>query len=258
MRPTTSNRGLCRAALLLSLLFLLGPVTGCDRQGVVTPTAELLELGSYGVAMPEPSGLSLAGDGVSLYAVSDATNHVYELGMNGAVLATLDYTGVDLEGVAFDASDNTLMVVEEGSREIVRLSTSGEELSRHAVDVPGTETNSGLEGIAIRDADHTVFVVNEKNPALLFRLNADFTVASEHNLGAGIDYSGICHDASTGLMWVVSDQAKVLFTWDPESGVGDVFDLPVNKPEGVAIGLDGRIYIVSDADDRLYVFEVAN
>ena len=208
--------------------------------------------------MLEPSGLSLAGGGASLYTVSDATNQVFLLSLNGAVLATLDYTGVDLEGVVFDASDTTLLVVEERSREIVKLSTSGQELSRHALDVPGSGMNSGLEGIAIREADHTIFVVNEKDPALLFQLNADFTVASEHELGAGIDYSGICHDAITGLLWVVSDQAGVLFTWDFESGVVDVFNLPVNKPEGVAIGPDGRIYIVSDADDRLYVFEVAD
>jgi uncharacterized protein YjiK len=256
VRPTTRSRGLKRTTSLLGYLFLLVVVTGCDEQGLIAPTAELRQLGSYDVAMPEPSGLSMAGAGVSLYAVSDATNQVYELGLDGTVLATLEYTGVDLEGVAFDASDNTLLVVEERSREIIKLSTSGQELSRHALDVPGAVPNGGLEGIAIRDSDHTLFVVNEKEPALLFRISADFTVASEHDLGAGIDYSGICYDAVTGLMWVVSDQAEVLFTWDPQSGVRDVYDLPINKPEGVAIGPDGRIYVVSDAADRLYVFEV--
>jgi len=242
----------------LCVFILLVAASGCDRQGIITPTNELHELGSYDVAVQEPSGLSLAGDGTSLYTVSDATNQVSLLSLTGAVLATLDYTGVDLEGVAFDVSDGTLMVVEEGAREIVKLSTSGQELSRHELDVPGSGMNSGLEGIAIRESDHTIFVVNEKDPALLFQLNADFTVASEHGLGAGEDYSGICHDAITGLLWVVSDKAEVLFTWDAESGVGDVFNLPINKPEGVAIGPDGRIYIVSDADDRLYVFEVGD
>ena len=244
-------------ASLLGFLFLLVAATGCDEQGVLTPTVELWQLGSYDVAVPEPSGLSLAAGGAGLYTVSDATNQVFLLGLDGAVLATLDYTGEDLEGVAYDASDNTVLVVEERSREIVKLSTSGQELSRHALNVPGTDANSGLEGIALRDADHSLFVVNEKEPALLFRLNADYSVASEHDLDAGADYSGICHDAATGLMWVVSDQAEVLFTWDPQSGVRDVFHLPVNKPEGVAIGSDGRIYIVSDADDRLHVFEVS-
>lgn len=235
---------------------LLVAALGCDKQDVTTPYAELRQLGSYDLAVPEPSGLSLSEGGAGLYTVSDATNQVFKLELDGDVLATLEYTGEDLEGVVYDAAGNTLLVVEEGAREIVTLSTDGQELSRQSLDVPGTSANSGLEGIALRDTDHTLFVVNEKEPARLFRLNADFSVASEHDLQAGIDYSGICHDAISGLLWVVSDQAEVLFTWDSQSGVRDIFHLPVNKPEGVAVGSDGRIYVVSDADDRLYVFEV--
>lgn len=240
----------------LFLTILLVAAQGCDKQDVTTPFAELRQLGSYDLAVAEPSGLSLAEGGAGLYTVSDTTNQVFLLDLNGVLLATLDYTGEDLEGVVFDAADNTLLVVEERAREIVKLSIAGQELSRQPLAVPGTAPNSGLEGIAIRDADHTIFVVNEKEPARLFRLNADYTIASEYVLDAGIDYSGICHDVITGLLWVVSDQADVLFTWDPQSGVRDIFHLPLNKPEGVAVGADGRIYVVSDADDRLYVFEV--
>ena len=81
-------------------------------------------------------------------------------------------------------------------------------------------------------------------------------MATEVALGAGIDYSGLCYDVDTGLIWVVSDQAQLLFSWDEQAGVQASYHLPVDKAEGVAIASDGRIYIVSDADNRLYIFEV--
>ena len=236
-------------------MILLVATAGCDKQGATTPEYALRQAGSYDIDVEEPSGLCLAADGAGLYTVSDATNQVYLISLTGTVLATLAYTGVDLEGVAYDAVDDVLLVVEERSREIVELSTAGQELSRHVIDVPGSAPNSGLEGIAIRAADHALFVVNEKDPARLFGLAADFSVSNEYQPDAGIDYSGLCHDAITGLLWVLSDQAEEVFTWEAQTGVHDVYRLPVDKPEGIAIGTDGRVYIVSDADERLYVFE---
>ena len=242
---------------LVGLLVLFVAATGCDEQAPTEPADGLHQVGSYDIAVQEPSGLCFTPDEAGLYTVSDATNQVYRLGLDGTVLATLAYTGDDLEGVVCDTTDGSLFVVEERLREVVHLSSTGAELSRHALTVPGSDAGSGLEGITLRASDHTLFVVNEKNPARLFRLNADYSVAEEVALGAGIDYSGLYYDDETDLIWVVSDQAQLLFSWDAQAGVQDTYHLSVDKAEGVAIAADGRIYIVSDADDRLYVFEGA-
>jgi uncharacterized protein YjiK len=245
-----------RSESLFMVVFLLVAALGCDKQDVTNPATALREVGNYDLDVTEPSGLCFNANGTELYTVSDATNQVFRLSLNGTVLATLDYTGMDLEGVAFDTSDNTLLVAEERSREIVRITLSGHEVSRRLLVLQGSGGNSGLEGIAVRTSDQVIFVVNEKDPARIYELQPNYVVANDYAPDAGVDFSGLDFDAASGLFWVVSDQAEELFTWDPESGVHEVFQLPVNKPEGVAIGPDGRIYVVSDADDRLYVFEV--
>ncbi len=126
----------------LAILLLLITAGGCDAQSTLPP------------AVTEPSGLCFSADGGGLYTVSDATNQVFLLSLTGEVLNTQDYTGSDLEGVVFDPSNSSLLVVEERTRENDRLTLSGDELSRHAVDKP--------EGVAIA-ADGRIYVVSDAN-----------------------------------------------------------------------------------------------
>ena len=113
----------------------------------------------------EPSGLSLGKNNRSLWVVSDAPeSEIFEINLQGDVLRKLNFTGDDLEGIAFDSLGNTLWVVEEKLRQIVQLNLTGQVLKRYNVVIDG-DPNNGLEGISISHQSD-IWTVNEKNPGL--------------------------------------------------------------------------------------------
>ncbi len=217
-------------------------------------TISLIE--EYNIPVPEPSGLSLSNDFKSLWTVSDNTGDIYNITLDGTLISKLDYNGSDLEGIAIDPRDSTIWIVQEGSREIIHLDISGKEISRNKIDVSGTGSNSGLEGICF-DKNLTHNVINEKSPMLWVKLNSDFSISTEKELSISSDLSGIVYDNSRNIFWIVSDKSKLLLQWEPSKGLLNSFDLPFKKAEGVAINtIKQLIYIVSDATQKLYVYKI--
>ncbi len=211
---------------------------------------------SFPLQISEPSGLSLDFDGQALWTVSDQTNRVFKIDLQGHILKTLSYHGHDLEGIAADTIRHTLWIVEEHTREVVELDTTGRELQRHRI-LSGND-NSGLEGICI-DAKHRFFVLKEKKPGLFIALNSDFTIKSKREITFAGDYSGMCADTLSNRFWILSDQDKSLFYWDRQNGVLSRYSLDVTKPEGIAVDFfAGLAYVVSDAQSVLYVFRLPN
>ena len=154
-----------------------------------------------------------------------------------------------------DPSDGTLWVVEEERREIVHLNASGRVLGRRPRDLQG-KANSGLEGICL-DSTGTVYVLNEKDPGLFVALNADLLIANLRQLDFAEDLSGLDCDGGSGCFWILSDQSRMLYLWSPETGVVSAYPLPFDKAEGVAVdAAAGRVYIVSESEDRLYVYSI--
>jgi uncharacterized protein YjiK len=244
-----------RAALIFGAAFFF--FSSCDINDTAGPEENngLKLLGEYSLEVPEPSGLTLNGDRDALWTVSDNTYHVYKISLDGRLLDELNFNGNDLEGVTFDSTDNTLWIVEEQLREIVHLSLSGAELERFNTDLAGSG-NSGLEGICLDD-EESLYLLNEKEPALWAKLKSDFKVELQEEIPEAVDLSGICYDAENSAFWIVSDQAKKVIHWSPASGLIKAYDLPFEKAEGVAYDpLLGRLYIVSDLTGKLYVYEI--
>ena len=54
-----------------------------------------------------------------------------------------------------------------------------------------------------------------------------------------------------------SDQSCTLYLWSPETSVVSAYFLPFDKAEGVTVDTAaGRVYIVSESEDRLYVYSI--
>ncbi len=220
------------------------------------PVRSLQLVSSFPLQIPEPSGLSLDFDGQALWTVSDRSNRVIKIDLQGHILKTLSYQGHDLEGITVDTVRHTLWIVEEHTREVVELDTTGRELERHRI-LSGND-NSGLEGICI-DAEHRFFVVKEKKPGLFIALNSDFTIKSKREISFAGDFSGMCADTLLNRFWILSDQDESLFYWDRQKGVLSRYSLDVTKPEGIAVDFNkGLAYVVSDARSVLYVFRLQN
>ena len=76
-------------------------------------------------------------------------------------------------------------------------------------------------------------------------------------MGFALDYSGLTWDPKRSSFWIVSDQSRALYLWSPKSGVLEEYGLPFPKAEGIAVDEAAkRIYIVSDSENRLYVFRL--
>ena len=125
--------------MIMQIAFLLITflLSGCTTQEVLGGHPDLKLMAKYNLNVPEPSGLSLGEDKNSLYTVSDGTGLIYRLNLQGKTIATLNFKGNDLEGVAYDSLRRVLWTVEEGKRDLVQLDLKGDETKRFHIDFSG-------------------------------------------------------------------------------------------------------------------------
>ena len=243
------------AAIVLMMLSLL---TGCSDSNPVPPIANpITPLISYQLDIPEPSGVCFGKNYETLWIVSDAPdNMIYQTDLQGNILQTLAFTGDDLEGIDYDHMNNVLWLAEEQLQEIVKISTGGQELDRLHVPIQKSAVN-GLEGVAMTDPSG-FWVVNEKNPVVLARLDSLGNVMHVYDDALAQDYSDVCFDPARNILWIISDESRLLIAWSLESGMIERYSLPFDKGEGVAVHPDSDlVYIVNDAESRLYLFDMS-
>lgn len=245
------RRGRLGAAALWTLLI------GCDSanpNNATPPDLQLVLQVSYRVDVEELSGLSLDLGGSRLWAVGG--RRIYRLSLDGQVQERLAFRGDNLEGIAYDPADSTLWVVEEKQREILHLDLDGGVLDRHRLNLEGP-SNSGLEGICIGAAGR-LHVVNEKSPGLVLTLGPDLDTAVRSEISFAEDLSGMDCGAEPGRFWLVSDQSRALYLWEPGTGLLAAASLPFKKAEGVAVNAAARLaYVVSESEERLYLYSFA-
>ena len=250
-----------RLLLLLSLLSAGVPLADRERNEppvvpVRSDSLHVVRVVALGVR--EPSDLCLDRDGVHWWTVSDKTGLVYELRLSDcAIVGTLGYHGVDPEGIWQDPADGTLYVTEERTREIVHLDARGRVLSKVTVAGLGGDANSGLEGVTSGPVTGSFWVTQEKHPARLVETDTAGRVLRRIGVGYVGDLSGVTHDPRTGQLVVVSDESRKVCWTGPEGELVSAFRIPVVKAEGVAIDTTrGRVYVVSDREDRFYEFRL--
>ncbi len=242
--------------LLLKYLIIVSLFSLCDScsKNDELPAQNTLELlASYKINVLEPSGLAVNSNGTILYTVSDNSNKIYKLSTTGNVLQTFNYVGNDLEGVS-TFTTNKLLVVEERTKEVVAYDMGTGTFSKHSINYENTDANSGLEGITYNANDNTIFILNEKDPGLLIRLKSDFTIVSKVELRFANDYSGIFYETATNDLWIVSDQNKTINKCNLQGQLVKSYPINVVKAEGIAV-FDDKIYVVSDAEAKLYIFK---
>ncbi len=242
----------------------------------------------------EPSGVTLSHQKDALWTISDDTKKVFKLDLNGKLIKGESFKIPEkgLEGLVLDPTGRFLLGIKEETNEIMKIKIDAEKVAdRNPLDkmvgydsiasfFAGGEDNKGLEGIAWNDTTGTIFVLKEGVPGLLVEVSADLQTIRSHQLlnqdngfhdndlnSDEIDFSGICYDSSRHCFWIVSDKAKRLFLYDcAAEKVTQSFRLgyahkgkyrEIEKAEGVEIDPDSnRLYIVSDKEAMLYVFDI--
>ena len=239
--------------ILLAFLFF-----GSCKKDSQTPMGELELVNSYTVDVPELSGLSFGPDGNTLLTVSDKTNRIYELDMEGVVLRTLEFEGVDLEGVTYNPDENLIAVVDESLRSVTLVDyNSGHDLETYPIDILYGSLTNGLEGISYNISNKDYYIVNEKDYGMLVVWNPLSGLISQSLLQFAADYSGIYTDVESSVLWIVSDESKRVYKCNLNAEVTMTYNLDALKYEGIVIDND-LIYLVNDATSKLNVYRVKN
>jgi len=251
-------------------------------------------IGDPALGLNEPSGLSLNADGTALYTVSDDTKAIFCMDLNGRVSTSESFfvNAIDLEGLALSCDGRRLLAVQEETNSVISFDlASRRDLQRRplaemvnyasvAMHFPAQPDNKGLEGITINSTNQHVLVVKECRPGLLIELDAECSTIlssrlltpengfSHPKLGPRrLDFSGLSYDSLRDSLWIASDQGQCLFHYDWKCDrVLQRLDLRfddggkfkrVRKAEGIAVDSErGRVYVVSDRDAELYVFQL--
>lgn len=242
----------------------------------------------------EPSGLMLSHERNALWTVSDKTKKIFKMNLVGELQKddSFEIPDTGLEGIALDPDGKFLLMVYEEENEIIKLNIDTQEvidrkpisemagfgvIAEYFIDSP---PNKGLEGITWNTDTGSIFVLKESVPGLLIEVSTDLQTIRNYKLlnedngfrdndvsGDKHDYSGICYDRKRNQFWIVSDKAKrlYLYDWNRNEAIrsaalayhkkGKLRE--IDKAEGVTIDPDAnRLYVVSDKEVRLYVFDI--
>ena len=237
---------------VISLLFYVSCVNTTDPADL---PQNLVLLSSWPLNIQDPSALSKSHLPGHFLTVSDNSGNVYLITDEGEIVEILPMGGHDLEGIEYVPEKNLIYMLEEQRRWVVSLTPQGVALDTFRLDIPTQNINDGPEGIAWHTVREQFFIVNEKNPAIMFVYDSLFNRVGQYPLSFAKDYSSIDYDQHTGYLWILSHESKLLARCNTE-GVPDklyITDLP--KGEGVVVDSpNNRIYIVCDETEKLYVF----
>jgi uncharacterized protein YjiK len=212
----------------------------------------LKKLDDHKLHVAEPSDLAFANG--KLYTVSDAHSKIYEIDDDGDVKDELDIEGHDLEAVAVDANGEFL-VADESRAKIWHIDRDGH---RHdPIEIPDADDgNSGIEGLAFARNGH-LMVAKEKDPARIIELDGDGDEVANEKVDFSDDLSALAYNPEDKHLYALSDEDHSLYRLDSDWNVDTAWKLPIKHPEGIAF--DGSIlYIASDSEERLYVFELGD
>jgi len=213
----------------------------------------------YPISVVEPSGIAYNPVGDNLFVVSDEGG-VYIIAKDGTFIRMFAPISGDLEGVAFDESNEALLVAEERQRQIIALAPTGEIILVLPIDLLGYNNfdNRGIEGIALNSKSGDLYVSKERQPNFIIRIPR--TGDPEPFRIEGLpDISDLFYDSETKLLWVLSrGDESIHFVNESLETACRPFYFGIKDVEGLTRDKEGNLYLVADrnqiGDDKLYVF----
>jgi uncharacterized protein YjiK len=241
---------------IIITLFIIS-LTSCDSDTTSIPVIKLLEpiaeidLSSI---LSEPSGIVYNSVNNSFYIVSDTLPQIFEIDIDGDLLGSIQVNANDLEGITLSINRDTIYVVEESDNLVTSFLLDGTKIKSFSVDV-STNSINGLEGIAI-DANNNIYVLNEKLPRYLVKLQNEFEI-SRTEITAADDISDVCYDSVLDCLWIISDESEKILKVTKSGSVISEWHIPFSKGEGITL-VDNKIYVVRDSNAKMYIFDKPN
>jgi uncharacterized protein YjiK len=215
----------------------------------------------------EASAVTFNWNSGSLFVLGDEGDALVEVDAKGNQLSVMTLTGFDdTEGLTY-IGNNQFVLLEERLQDAYLLTYQpGGSVDRTALksaSLGDTVGNVGLEGISFDPISGAFVAVKEKTPQQALKAVIDFTAGTAQvtnlftpNLGV-LDLSDVQHLSTVpGLvgtpdaenLLIYSQESLLLMEVDPMGNILSSLDFSAFSPvaEGVTIGPDGTIYIVSE------------
>lgn len=229
------------------------------------------------------SGLTYNPDTGTLFTVSDHGGYILELSLTGDVVRKIGLADFpDAEAIEY-VGNNQYLIADETDQSVSLVSFDENDSQISAQDIKskislGMEfsKNRSFEGLACDLTDKTVYVVKEHKPRRLYTIKG----LIENNEGEPLnlrinndpacekrlflkDLSGLAYDQARRHLLVLSHESKLLLELDQDQRpIGSLsllkyqsgLEASIPQAEGLALGPDGAIYIMSEPN-LFYVFQ---
>jgi uncharacterized protein YjiK len=217
----------------------------------------------------------------TLFTVTNKNPELVELSLDGRIVRRIPLTGFgDAEAVEY-ISPGTYVISDEYNQRLIKVhldestlfldSADAEQLTL-GIDAGG---NSGFEGLAFDNQGQRLFVAKERKPVQIIEVRGFpnlvpgspnvLEVTSSKRRDAGLfvrDLSSLQFDERSGHLLALSDESRQILELDTQGRpVGNVslskgsmgLSNSVPQAEGIAMGDDGTLYVVSEPN-LFYVF----
>jgi len=228
------------------------------------------------------SGLTYNALTNSLFACINGTPTIYELGLNGAVVRTINLTNFeDTEGIVWIGGTDYIIIEERRGRAVhitIGAGTTSIAYPANFMQLSGTwGNNQGLEGVSYNPATNELIIVKEKMPLTLYSFvvpvgySGTITPTNPFNLATNnfgfTDVAGLhhldlntympCGDDVSDRYLILSEESEALVETDntgteysrldlSAGGASGTLAAALPQAEGVAMDNQGNIYLVSE------------
>ncbi|MFS2197527.1 SdiA-regulated domain-containing protein [Pseudomonas sp. Pseusp3] len=218
----------------------------------------------------------------SLFTVTNKRSELIELSLDGRILRRVALVGFgDPEAVEFISAD-TYVVADESQQRLIKIHLEQDTTFVDAADAEqvtigvNMSNNKGFEGLAYDSVGKRLFVAKERDPMLIYevhgfpRFNPEESysvhVINNSKRDAGLfvrDLSSLQYDERSGHLLALSDESRLILELDVDGRPLSTMSLSkgsqglqknVPQGEGIAMGDDGTLYLVSEPN-LFYVFK---
>lgn len=234
--------------------------------------------------LDDASGLTYHSPSNTLFTVLNQAPKIVQLSTDGEILNTIEVAGVkDMEGITH-VHGNQFIIVEESKNRLIlveldenqkKIDVSQQPQLTLSIDL--TDRNKNFEGITWDESNNRILVVKEKNPKQLLEIKGFVTTNNiSQNTNVSIqdlthiypflnsmrDLASITFHDETGHLVLLSEESKLIKEYNREGKTVSAMLLwkgfhglskAVPQAEGIAIGPDKEIYIISEPN-LFYVF----
>lgn len=258
-------------------------------------TGSSLNLDQYRVAIEareisgiddDLSGLTYNIETNTLFSVLNGLPLIVELDLEGRLLRKIEVRGVkDMEGITH-VEGNRYVIADEYDQRLLLLEINDESDLIDVTNVPqlslgitANGKNKEFEGVSWDDINRRLLVVKERNPLSIFEITG-FVDGDRQQPSLNVskitphkfsniklrDFSSITYHDASGHLVLLSDESRMAAEYDFEGRAVSALALwrgfhglqkSVPQAEGIAIGPDKRVYIVSEPN-LFYVFKRAD